>query len=99
METPSEKNIISTKGLKKGLLGNLLVFVGFGFLGPLMLAIEISRAPEELGFPSVGSVVSPALQAFAIGLLASGIIGKWATNREVVHFPITNEVNNPMAKA
>lgn len=86
MEVPNEKIIIGTNGIKKVLLRNLLVFVGFGFLGPLILAFEISRAPEELGFPSVGSVVSPAFQAFAIGLLISLVIGKWPTSRLVTHY-------------
>lgn len=65
MKISDEAYVISTNGLKKVLLIYLAVLAGFGLSGPLMVAFEISRAPEALEFPSVVSVVSPALQAFA----------------------------------
>jgi len=86
METSGEKEVISTNGLKRVLLVNLVVLFCLGFVGPFMLAFDIFRTSEELELPSKGSVVFPVLKTFCIGLLTSLVIGKWATSRLVAHY-------------
>ena len=81
-----EKEVISTTGLKKTLMITMIIYVGFVAVGPLMVAFQIFRVSEKLALPSIESVLIPPLKGFGIGLMASLVIGKWATSRLAAHF-------------
>jgi len=86
MKISDEKEIFTTRKLKKDLIFYLLVYLCFGLQGPLILVWQISRAPADLQLPSVEFFISPVLSTFAIGLLISLTIGKLVTSPLVRKF-------------